>query len=95
MKTKEKKILLPENSNQNYAEELLLQLRSAYEKPLSVVIDASDVQQISTAVLQVLLSAFQTFTKAGKKIEIKSASNGFSKKCILLAIDKLNVKAGE
>lgn len=95
MKIKEKKILLPENSNQNYAEELLVLLRSAYDKPLKIVIDASHVQQISTAVLQVLLSAFQTFAKADKKIEIKSASHNFNEKCVLLAINSLNMKAGE
>jgi anti-anti-sigma regulatory factor len=88
-------IYLPAICDQKYAEELHFQLLSDYEQSHNVTIDAAQVQKISTSVFQVLLSAFQTFKKKNKDVEIKNASNEFNEKCEILAINSLNIKKGE
>ena len=75
-------ISLPEISNQTYAQDLHGLLVDIDKKTKrEVVIDASKVKQVSTAVLQILVSALQTFDKSNKKISIKSASSDFQQAC--------------
>ena len=85
-------INLPEALTQNYANELHAMLCECYETSSELILDASRVEQLSTAVMQVLLSGIQTFSKANKKIEIKNVSKEFIQISTLLGINNLGVK---
>jgi anti-anti-sigma regulatory factor len=83
------KVVLPPQCTVVYAQTLLDQLKEFYLKNLSIEVDAAQVAQLSTPVVQILLSACKSYEALGMTLKISSPSAYFLDTCRILGAHQL------
>ena len=81
------RLALPAVADLGYAQMLKSKLVDALEQEKGVLIDASEVQRITTPCFQILISATRTFADAGRALTFVSRSAAFTETANVLGLE--------